>query len=127
MTPKTTGKRKRATRAPVNDRRPLSKYAVQRYAAMLAADPQVSQTEIATVLAERGVTLTRSAVGFVLRGRWYNTDVARVFCDLTRTAMNRMWPEFVDENGRERTDPLTEEQVDAARKAAGLCTCGAAR
>lgn len=76
--------------------------AQQRAAAMNACAPIVTQPEIVNLLAERDVKLSRASVGMVLAGEFYNADAARAFCDLTDTKLSAMWPEFVDENGRER-------------------------
>jgi hypothetical protein len=91
--------RKRLTRQPTTDRT-LTEPTQRRFAAMNACSPIVTQAEIHNLLVERGVKLSRTSVGFLLHGQWYNEDVARAFCDLTGTTLAAMWPEFLDERGK---------------------------
>lgn len=77
-------------------KRTLTKPTQARIAAMNACAPIVTQEEIAAALRTDKVDVSRTSVGFILHGGWYNAEVVRVFCELTGTAPSKMWPEFLD-------------------------------
>lgn len=104
MTP-ARSKVRRVERHPTT-KRTLTVPAQRRLAAMNACAPIVTQKEITNALADFGA-VSRASVGYVIHGTFWNADVARVFCELTGTKLGDMWPEYVDERGREREVPLT--------------------
>lgn len=73
-----------------------------RLAAMNAAAPVVTQAELCNLLEERGQSLNRSTVGFILYGGWYNENVAQALADLTDRPKAELWPDFLDEEGKVR-------------------------
>jgi len=87
-------------------KRTLTKPTQARLAAMNACAPIVTQEEIAAALRDDKVDVSRTSVGFILHGQWYNADVVRVFCELTNTAPGKLWPEFLD---RRTGKPLPKE------------------
>jgi hypothetical protein len=111
---KSTSKSKAATveRRPTTART-LTPGTQARLAAMNATTPIVTQEEITNVLAELALGVSRASVGHVIHGRFWNADVARVFCALTGTTLPAAWPEFVDERGGRRPSPAAEAADNA--------------
>jgi hypothetical protein len=85
-------------RQPVTDRT-ISEAARKRLDAMNACAPIVTQTEIANVLESRSVDVSRASVGHVIHGRFWNGEIAAMFCALTGTELATMWPDFPEQVG----------------------------
>lgn len=69
----------------------LTKAQDARYSLMRRAG--ITQQTITDALAGEGKTLSRQSVNGVIRNRFANEDVIRVFCRLTKTPRAKAWPD----------------------------------
>jgi hypothetical protein len=103
-------------RRPQSAAAPLTKAQDRRYSLMRTTG--VDRQMIANVLRERGVVLTRQAVGNVIRNRFVNDDVIAVFCELTGATREKAWPDVpeIDTSGDEQLDGAAIERVRAEQE-----------
>lgn len=110
--PRSKAKTRSTPRRPRGEGSPLTPAQDNRYSLMRRAG--VDRTTISSVLADRGIDLTRQSVGNVIRNRFVNDDVINVFCELTKSTRAEAWPDvpLVDPNA---TPELDAEAIDRVR------------
>lgn len=92
-------------RRPRSANKPLTRAQSERQRTM--RNMSVNGQTIADTLGLRGITLTRQAVGNVIRNKFVNEDVIAVFCELTNTTREKAWPDV----------PPIDDAVDRATSA----------
>lgn len=101
--------RKRLTRTtprrPRSENKPLTREQSERQLMMRNAG--INGQIVADELRAQGITLTRQAVGNVIRNKFVNEDVIAVFCALVGSTRDEAWPDV----------PPLDEAIDDATKA----------